>query len=351
MAGGVFGYANLNTRVRVMYSALYTPQGIASLYAVPDFPSLLANLKQSNYRPYLEIINEKDLIPRRTIFQLKERLAFDFSKIIHLVPKHAFPTLLQLYRYYEVNNLKAILRGILTGASWDRVRYVLFPYGTTTVLPAQQLLEARNVENAVELLKQTPYYASLLYAMKRFREEKSLFPVEIALDLSYWRDLWQTINKLPSEDKTHAVRIIGGLVDITNLMWAIRYREYYHLSEEELINYTLPFGYHSTQKDIRDIAAGAEISQVLARVFPDIPEADAQLSSDRRRLPELENKLKQHLVSQYRAVFVGNPFHVGISLAYLLLFEFEIQDLTILIEAKSSQVQVEDYQPYLLTLT
>jgi V/A-type H+-transporting ATPase subunit C len=266
------------------------------------------------------------------------------------VPKHAYPTLLQLYRYYEVDNLKAILRGIVTGASWDRVRYVLFPFGTAAVFQAQPLLEAGNVDNAVELLKQTPYYDSLLFAMKRYREEKSLFPLEIALDLSYWRDLWQTINKLPSEDKTQAIRIIGALVDITNMMWAIRYREYYRLSEEELINYTLPFGYHSTQKDIRDIAAGAEISQVLRRVFPDLPEADAQLSSDRHRLPELEQKLRQHLVRQYRAVFLGNPFHIGISMAYLLLCEFEIRDLTILVEAKSSLVQAEEYQPYLLTL-
>jgi hypothetical protein len=38
------------------------------------------------------------------------------------------------------------------------------------------------------------------------------------------------------------MKIIGSLLDMNNLMWAIRYKVYHKLSEEELINYTLPFG-------------------------------------------------------------------------------------------------------------
>jgi vacuolar-type H+-ATPase subunit C/Vma6 len=51
------------------------------------------------------------------------------------------------------------------------------------------------------------------------------------------------------------------------------------------------------------------------------------------------------------AAFIGDPFHIGIPLAYLLLSDFEVQDLIVLIEAKSSSAADEDYRPLLLKTT
>jgi vacuolar-type H+-ATPase subunit C/Vma6 len=48
------------------------------------------------------------------------------------------------------------------------------------------------------------------------------------------------------------------------------------------------------------------------------------------------------------AAFVGDPFHIGLPLAYLVLSDLEIQDLTVLIEAKSAQVANEEFAPYLV---
>jgi len=53
------------------------------------------------------------------------------------------------------------------------------------------------------------------------------------------------------------------------------------------------------------------------------------------------------LVARCRAAFLGSPFHIGLPLAYLTLSEIEIQDLVVLIEAKSNNVPVEKYRQYL----
>jgi hypothetical protein len=65
-------------------------------------------------------------------------------------------------------------------------------------------------------------------------------------------------------------------------------------------------------------------------------------------LPKLEHLLKQHVMRQCIAAFIGDPFHIGLPLAYLLLSDFEIQDLVVLIEAKSSKLKDEDFRPLLL---
>jgi len=241
-----------------------------------------------------------------------------------------------------------VLRGIVTKAPWERVRFVLFPFGPDTVLPAQEMVEASNVAAAVDLLRGTPYYDTLSYAMRRFSAEQNLFPLEVALDLSYWRGLWKNVIMLSGEDKLQTMRIIGGMVDMNNLMWAIRYRVFHHLSEEELINYTLPIGYHARDEDIRAIAAGADIAQVVKRVYPNLEGVDEMLQDPHTGLPALELKLQRLVADKCRAAFVGNPFHIGVPLAYLILNEMEIQDLIVLIEAKSSNVPIEEFQQYLV---
>lgn len=346
--GSVSDYAAIVARVRVMYSTLNTTQDLANLSEAADFPALLALLKHTAYNVYLDQVSDKELTPRRAVFQIKERLADAYVSIIQMAPKHTRALLLQLYRYFEVDNLKAVLRGIVIGASWDRVRYVLFPQRSISGFPAQEMVESGSVTAAIELLKGTPYYETLSYAMKRYSAEQSLFPLEVALDLNYWRELWRGVNRLPGDDRVQALRIVGALVDTNNLMWAIRYRVYHHLSEEELINYTLPFGYHTRDADIRSIAAGADIAQVVKRIYPNLSDVDILLQEPHNRLPELELQLKRYVMHQANAAFVGNPFHVGLLIGYLVLSDLEIQDLIVLIEAKSSQVPAADFRPFLL---
>lgn len=353
--GGVSGYAAISARVRAMYSTALTAQDLTSLSGTSDFIALIGQLKSTVYGPYIESLKDKELTPRRAILQCKRRLADAYDSVIHMAPEHARPLLAQLYRYYEVDNLKAVLRGVVAGPSWnpditlwDRVQDVLFPLGAMTVLPAQAMVESGSVVSAVELLKGTPYEETLSFAMKRYSAEQNLFSLEVALDLDYWRQLWREAKRLAGQDREQALRVIGSLIDMNNLMWAIRYRIYHQLSEEELINYTLPFGYHVRDEDIRAIAAGVDISSVVARVYPDVSNTNILLDNPQHGLPRLEVELKRFLMKRCVATFVGNPFHVGIPLAYLVLCDLEIQDLTVLIEAKSSQMPDEEFRSYLL---
>jgi V/A-type H+-transporting ATPase subunit C len=355
MASGVSGYAAVSTRVRAMYSDLLSPQDMTRLSESPDFSSLVSALKSTPYGKYLSGLKDNELTPRRVIQQIRARLADSFSSVVQQAPEQTRPLVKQLYRYFELGNLKAVLRSIQTVSSWnadlpawDRVREVLFPFGSFSSIPAQAMVEAGNVTAAVDLLKGTPYEEAMSFAMKRYSAEQNLFPIEVALDLDYWRRLWAEARKLSGKDREMAVKIIGSLLDMNNLMWVIRYKIYHKLSEEELINYTLPFGYRVRDDDVRAIAAGTDIASVITRIYPGISDVGSMLENPQSGLPRLEHELKSQVVKQCLAAFIGDPFHIGIPLAYLLLSDFEVQDLVILIEAKSSGMDDEAYRPLLL---
>jgi V/A-type H+/Na+-transporting ATPase subunit C len=348
MANGVSGYAAISARVRAMYSSLLSAQDFARLADSPDLPTLIAQLKNTAYGPYLESLKEKDLTPQKVELQIRGRLADSYASVVQMAPQHAKPILKQLYRYFEVDNLKAILRGMISGHDWERISEILFPMESMSVLPAQAMVESGSVGSAIELLQGTPYYETLSFAMKRYSTEQNLFPLEVALDLYYWRRLWAEAKKLQGQDREQASRIIGSLMDVNNLMWVIRYKVYYQLSEEEIINYTLPFGYRVRDEDVRSVAAGADLATVVGRVFPGIPDLNTLLENPRTGLPQLEIILKRRLMQQCLSAFTGNPFHIGIPLAFLVLSQLEIEDLTVLIEAKSSQMPEEEFTLYML---
>jgi len=355
MASGVSGYAAISTRVRAMYSDLLSPQEMARLSESPDFSSLVLALKSTPYGKYLSGLKDNELTHRRVILQIRNRLADSFSSVVQQAPEQTRPLVKQLYRFFELGNLKAVLRSIQTVsywkvdvAAWDRVRDVLFPFGSFATIPAQAMVESGNIASAVDLLKGTPYENAVSFAMRRFSAEQSLFPLEVALDLDYWRRLLAEARKLSGKDREMAVKIIGSLLDMNNLMWAIRYKVYHKLSEEELINYTLPFGFRASDNDVRAIAAGSDISTIITRIYPDIPDVSGLLDNPQSGLPKLEQQLKRQVVKQCVAAFIGDPFHIGLPIAYLLLSDFEVQDLVVLVEAKSSYMADEEYRPLLL---
>src|SRR6202142_443018 len=182
--GGVSAYAAISARVRAMYSGLLSPQDLSRLSDAPDVLNLVGQLQHTAYGSYLDNLKDKDFIPRRIVLQIKGKLADAYHSVIYMSPEHTRPLLAQLYRYFEVENLKAVLRGIVMDPSWDHVRDVLFPIGSMTTLPLQAMVETGNVVAAVDLLNNTRYADTLLFAMKRYATEQNLFPLEVALDLN-----------------------------------------------------------------------------------------------------------------------------------------------------------------------
>jgi V/A-type H+-transporting ATPase subunit C len=341
-------YSVIHARVRALYSDLIAQDRWVQLCAAPDFPSLIQILKATAYGPYLDAVLEEELTTRRAVYQIKKHLAEAFATILRLAPTHARALVQQLYRQFEVDNLKALLRGVVTGATWDEVRYLLFPLAAATALPMEDMLAVGSVDAAVQLLRGTPYYATLAHALERYTEEQSLFPLEVTLDLDYWRELWRDVNHLPGQDREWALRLVGSVIDLNNLMWTLRYRVYHGLSQEEIINYTLPFGRRVRDEDIRAIAAGEDMITVVSRVYPQEGDVASFFQQPESGLPKLEARLQRRVAEECQSAFIGYPFHLGIPIAYLLLNELEIADLTALLEARSLRIPPAGVRPYLV---
>lgn len=331
-------YAQVNAVVHALYAEKLTAQTMRELVAAEQFGAVLTLLASTPYRAYLDIPSNL-LTPRRVVYQLHIYLSDVYRKIIQFMPKSGQSLISVLWQAYEVDNLKAILRGLYHHSTWDQVLFLLSPINRHNLVKLdklRQMLETGDIGEAISLLKSTPYYYPLSYAVNRYQEENTLFPLEIALDLDYRRRYWSEIDQLRGEDQTYALQLLGAVLDKDKLIWALRFRYYHHLSAEEIINYTLERGYHLQDREIRIVARGGCIQANLEDKYPSIEGLDQICTHIERNIGVLEHKLENDIQEKCRLIFRSGPFHMGVPLAYLLMLEHEIRALTAIIEAKAT---------------
>ena len=246
--------------------------------------------------------------------------------------------LVVLWQRYELDNLKALFRALEQGMEMGRLRRYLTPLGGFSTLPWDTLLQERSVMGLIELLRDTHYINPLRNALPLYQRDGSLFGLEVALDVRYYRDLAAAVNKLHGVDRREARRIIGTRIDLLNVSWAYRFREYYRLSPEEIVNYTLWRTYRTDTALVRRIAMGASPQDVLPSLLGDGFDleslGDWQQDSE-RGLMRLELALDRHYRDVARRAAAGYPFRLGFILGYLGLLQYEVRDLATLLEGKA----------------
>ena len=191
----------------------------------------------------------------------------------------------------------------------------------------------------------------------------------MALDIRYYRDLAAAIKHLGGADREEARRLLGAHLDMLNVLWAFRYRSYYGLSAEEIVNYTLWQTVRTDAAVVRDIALGAEPRDILLRVWgegafdpvllqslgpsqgtmdadvlhpPDVLHPQASL------LPRIELILRRYWMRLAEREMGGYPFKLGALLGYLVLQQLEVHDLVTLLEGKGMGWELERIRQHLV---
>ncbi len=348
---GVGAYGVVNVRVRVAVSEFLSAETLAKLETASGLKAFVLLLNDTVYGPLVSKLNRSDgsdINARHIAYQIRKRVSEKFMLVKKYSPENVRPLIDHLFRIYEIDNLKVTFRGIQLGDSWEKIRYLLFPMGEFDTLPYQEMTKTRSVEQAIELTRGSSYYDSLSLAKSRYTKEASLFPLEVLLDLEYWQKAWELANALPGIDGKISRELIGEIIERNDLIWASRYKTFHHLSVAEIINYTLGIGPKVQDDVIRQIANGVPLSEIIPKIYPSLAVVSDKSLDEVRELSYWEVMLQRMFRQHCRSKLVGSPFNLGGPLAYLFLLEYEIQDLTLLIEAKSLGLPKERYNPFLV---
>ncbi|HHV61556.1 MAG TPA: V-type ATPase subunit [Firmicutes bacterium] len=346
---GVRDLAAAQAVTRSLLGKLIGPQGIDALAKSEDVSAAFAFLERTAYKEAMAGIPRSGRVFREVEHALRQSLIDDAIKIWHFLGAAHRRALTLLMARYEITNIKAVFGAIEGGEDPRALRGFLFEMGPLARVDLDRLIEATSVAGLTEALEGSPYGKTLDRALDRYRAEKTLFPVEVALDLQYFRSLLAGLEKLGGEDQRSMLAAVGPEIDARNLLWVLRYRFNFGLEPEEIFNYIAPSGLELTDEMLWNVARSedpAEIASALPRDFGALVEKARQ--GRQLDLIHLDVLLRRRLWVRARRAIARGPFSLGMIAGYLIVKRIELDEIITVLESRRYAMTDAEVAPFLI---
>lgn len=335
-------YGFINAKIRAMKSEFLSDAAYRAMAALKEIRELFSYLSQTRYREMAENIEPKtpETLERALFWEEIRRL-----KIIEEFSKAGTKKILNLFlERYEAEKLKTILR---CWHSSEKDAGYLIREPICYSYPVDSLLSSKNLDEFVKLLEGTPFQSTLKDRQPVYEEKKSLFPIEVALDQTVFERLWKASGSLSKTDRDILRRLVGIEIDLKNLDWVLRFRNYYKLPASEINSLLLTHGFRFGPEGIQRMLAEDRVHETLLDMSrsASIPLTGSEESP---ALDALELFLYQMLFSEAKKAFRGFPLSIGAVLGYVFLLRIESRNLRTLAHAKGYNMSAQETEPFLV---
>jgi V/A-type H+-transporting ATPase subunit C len=170
--------------------------------------------------------------------------------------------------------------------------------------------------------------------------------MEIAFDHFYYANLLSAIEKLDRRDREIALRLTGVRIDLQNVDWIIRLRNFYELPQETVMAAIVPGGFNLGKVAISELYSAQNVTSVLqgfvkAR-YPGLSALlSSQVSDSASRLLLIRRIMEEIMKQEVQRILTGYPFTVGIILAYFVLKKNELDHIRVILNAQQQGMQPE----------
>ena len=323
------------TRVHGLRTHLITPDTLQILVKSKSLKDVSDNLMKTDYAPDVGQIptQEQDAISLEDIFykKLVERFFF-----LRSVSQGKMKELLTRYcARFEVEDIKRVIRAKHGGQPEEQPHLIPIPREHSLVnFPA--LLQAKDVDEAVSLLRDTPYNV-LHEGLQTYREIGATIILEAALDKVYFTRLWALVGRMLGMRN-----LVAEEIDLRNLLiaFSMKIREASSRTIEEAL---IPFSYAISKATVHSLLQNRleEAPNILTGSYSKLAaEATKLLLSDSSA--PLESLLLRQLYTDASSTLKAHSLQPGYVVAYLLLCEFEAKNLVSIVTGKQLNLSVEE---------
>ena len=233
--------------------------------------------------------------------------------------------------WYELSNLKTLIRGKFTGKSDAAIENELIDLESFAVLPLDKLLEADDPHEMMRLLEATPYSSIVRQARSIFEEEgQNLFSLDAAIDRMFFGGLAQRIRFLKFLDQQQMTELFGTFLDRLNLLWLIRYRYSYNLSPAKSYYLLATTGRKIHSGNLMQLARLDSLSELISH----LPKPLDSLLDNMTSMTDIENIMEHYVLLAAIKTLKYSPSVTTRVFSYVLIRESEIQFLHSVIKGK-----------------
>ena len=322
-------YSGIVTKIRAMQAKLLTDQDFENIAGLRSVPEVIEYLKEKP--AYAEDLGQMDvsLYHRGNVEKiLYQSLYNDYTKIFRFAGMQQKKFLKLYWKQYEVVLINYCLRIVFN--HYDKpfdLDYKKEVFDRYSQISIDRLITSRNIEELVDNLKDTEYYAPL----KKIRDSGTgkLFDYDLALELYYFSTLWRKEKRLlKRKEKELFTRDCGTKIDLLNLQWIYRAKKYYHMVPPDIYSLTIPIQYRLKHDEFKALVEAPTVEEFI-KLVEETYYAKHYHFGDERTLEQMYRDAQRTL---YLADRRRNPYSVAAINTYLFLKEEEIYKLTTALE-------------------
>lgn len=343
--GIFFDYNSINTKIRSLEKHLFNDEDYAEIAEFTNISEIVVYLKKHHeYKNFLASVDEFSIHRGELEGLLQTSIYKTFSKLYRFANLEQRKFLNLYFIKYEIIILKSCLRMVFDNRNTDLdLSYFQSFFNTHSHMDIIDLSNSATLEEMVSKLKGTPYY-DVLWRLNSL-SSPTLFDYEMSLDYYYFSQMWKKHDDfLKGVDLQIVKDSYGSKMDLLNIQWIFRSKNYYKLNASEIYSIIIPF-HHKLRKS--EISALVECSSTdeFFSILGNSHYKKQFLNMDTKSLEKIYlysmNQLFDSNVRKY-------PYSIARINSFLYRKEYEIDRLTTLLEGIRYKLNKEEVLSYVL---
>ncbi len=262
---------------------------------------------------------------------LNQSMHSDFQILLRPFHGAEYRFLRQAVRWFELINLKVLIRGKFTGVRGKELSSQMIELGVFSDLPLQTLIETDDPYEMLRLLESTAYGGIVRHARRVYEEQgHELFVLDSAIDRDFFIELSTRSKDLNTSDQLQLKQVFGVLMDRFNLLWLVRYRFSYGLSAAKSFYLLSSTGNQLHSSHLLKLAKLGSLQKMLTQ----LPEKLQNLLQDVEGAYHLEQLMELYSLSAAKKGLEQRNGVITRVFSYLLLREAETRYLIAIIKGK-----------------
>ncbi len=324
---GDFPY--INARIKVMKSSLLPPQRLEELLQVPDLDAVIQALVDTPYNMELQEALTRFAGARAVDEALAQNFYHATRRILSFADGPERRQIEVVLLRYDLQNIRAIVRGKHTGKTDEEILATLYPGGVLSEVRLRELLQQPELRAVADTLVtwMHPLGRALRDGVDAVQRSGSLLDLEMALDRAY-AQYGRRVADGEGDGETTFRRFLGAEVTATNVKTALKLRRMKDLTREERARFYLLGGAVSLERFLAladPESSAAEVSTI--RLFgTDLTGTD--------NLLEMERAIDRAFQKMAAQMYLGDPLGLDVVIGYLTRKAAEVANLRVIAHAK-----------------
>jgi len=330
-------YAYIVARVRAMKGKLI-PKDMYPKFINMEIPEITRFIGESEYKKDVDELGKKYKGTDLFEHALNQNLALTYRKLMEVSPDEANYLITEYLRYWDIWNIKTIIRGKFSGASEEEILEDIVSAGQLRYRDLTEFVKIQTVEGVIAALAKTPYYPALV------GYKGVIADIENNLDKLYYSGL--VTAGITSKDKLFS-KFLKTEIDLKNLKILFRMKRA-GMEREEIQKLLIPGGMELKESDLIRLASLSFPEFLRALEEFSYWEAIRDIINDLNSLTNIETRLDKYGLLYATRISHYSPLSILPVLDYIVSKKIEVDNLRMIVRGKETKLSEDIIKAHLV---